>query len=268
MKRILTAITVLAATCLVCRAQKQDGYREISSSDFRARTGVTLGYKPSRNWDISVNAELRARENFRKFDKVYLTAGAEYSPFRHFKILGSYTFGDLYKTDPSARWTLRHRLSGGVSYSIPCGRYFRISLREMVQCSWNRDSVNTAEKANPALRLRSRLRVSYDTPAQPITIYAGFELFNTLNAPYADLEGLEVVSGNKPSFIRNYISRLRAATGLKYRFNSHTSIEAFYRYDHNIEYDINIGKKKGTVNRVEKEMQNRHIVGIELTHYF
>jgi len=266
MKRHIILFAVITLACIDCFAQKQDGYSESSSSDFRARAAVTLGYKPSKNWDLSFNAEVRGCDNLRKFDRVYLTAGASYSPFRHFKILGSYTFGDLYKTDPT-EWIMRHRLSGGASYTIPVGN-FRFSIRELVQCTWNRDSVNTAEKANPTLRLRSRLRVSYDTPVQPITVYVGFELFNTLNAPYADLSDLNVLSGNKPESIKNYISRYRAAAGLKYKFNAHTSIEGYYRFDDNINYDINIGKKSGKVNRVEKETEFRHIVGVELIHYF
>jgi len=266
MKRALAILATLLAAGTACLAQKQDGYSESSSSDFRARAAVTLGYKPSRNWDLTFNAEARACDNLRKFDRFYLTAGASYSPFRHFKIHGSYTFGDLYKTDPT-EWVLRHRLSGGVSYTIPVGD-FRFSIRELVQCTWNRDSVNTAEKANPELRLRSRLRAAYNTPVVPITLYLGFELFNTLNAPYADLTDLKVISGNKPGSIKNYISRYRAAAGLKYKFNAHTSIEGYYRFDDNINYDINIGKKSGKVNRVEKETEFRHIVGVELIHYF
>lgn len=261
--RVVFALLAFLTASLVCSAQKQDGYREEESSDFRARASVTLGYKPTSNLDLTISEELRFRDNLASFDRSYTTVEAKYSPVKRLDIIGGYTLAVVSKQTK----TIRHRAELGTAYTFHAGN-FRIGIRELVQCSFRTDSVNVAEKANPALVLRSRLRVSYKFPYIPIVPYIGAELYNTLNSPEVDMSQLKTINGSKPESLRNYICRYRATAGLKYRINAHTSIEAYYLYDRDINYDVNVGRKSHAVNRVAREVENRHTAGLALCHYF
>lgn len=266
MKRVAFIFTIFLLAGVQCLAQqKVNGYSEEESSDFRTRAAFTLGLKPVKALDMSLSEEVRFRGNSRSFDRSYTTFNIKVAPAKRFHIIGSYTFGVISKESKDMS-TFRHRANGGLEYTIPAGRV-RFSIREMAQCTWRRDSINVKERANPELILRSRLRIALKSRSLPLTPYVGFELYNTLNSPEQDLSSLKVINGTKPDLLKNYICRYRAAAGLKYKFNAHTSIEAFYRFDNNINYDVNIGRVSQAVNRVVKETERRHIAGVELTVY-
>ena len=259
---------LFAAAPALAQTSKQNGYSETSSSDFRARAGITLEYKPCNSLTLSLGEELRAMQSLRSFDRAMTSLGVEWGAFKHFDVGVGYTLINALKTPSDAAPYMggpRHRAYVNAEYTLPLGN-FRLSLRERVQCTWRTDSVNVAEKANPSLVLRSRLKLSYKCVRAPLVPYAYFELYNTLNAPYVSLDGLSGAASG--ASLQNYVCRYRAGAGLKYRFNRHTSLSAYYTFDDDINYDVNITRGKGKVNRVVRETQLRHIIGVELTHRF
>lgn len=264
MKKGFLAFALCLAAAATCLAQNINGYSETESADYRTRAAITLGFKPTKSLSLTISEEVRFNNNATSFDRSYTSLGINYSPVKRLEIIGGYTFGYVNKLGVK---TVRHRANAGLEYTLHAGD-FRFALREMVQSTWRTDSVNVAEKPNPALVLRSRIRISYKVPAYALTPYIGFELYNTLNNPTADLRGMRTINGTRPEFLKNYICRYRGAAGLKYKFNAHTSLDAFCRYDWNINYDVNVGKKSKEVNRVVKETEKRFIMGIEVTHNF
>lgn len=262
---------MLLISTQVFAQSKPKGYSETTSSDFRVRAGVNLEYKLSDRLSLFCQEELRAMNSLRSFDRAMTTVGAEYAAWKHLDIGGGYTLVNALKVPSEGASYMgkpRHRAYLQVEYSIPMGQGLKLSLRERVQCTFRTDSVNVAERANPNVVLRSRAKVSYKCRRLPLVPYGYFELYNTLNGPYVSLDDLYVVNGSKPASIGNYICRYRASAGVKYRFNRHTSLSAYYLFDSDIDYDVNITRNTSKVNRVIRETEFRHILGVELSHRF
>lgn len=249
-----------AAALLLCNATAtaQDVTSSSSESDFRARASVDLSWKPSDNLKVALNEELRMKNSAADFDRIYSTLSVGYKPIRHFEIEGGYTFATIRhdgrkKTDYLPYWDFRHRLFLGGEYGVKLGNW-RFSLRERFQATFRTDNPKAAEKSNPELLLRSRLRAAWHPRHLPIEPYAAFELSNTLNAP-------ELAGGNYPN-------KLRYAAGIKYLFNAHTTLELYYRLDNTLNYNIDVKKDGVTVKSIVEERAQNHIVGLEFGYRF
>lgn len=303
MKRyFLTAALLLSASLLASaqETEKQYGYLDSRENDFTGRVGATLGYKPVKGLSLTLSEELRAGTLRKGFDRSNTSIGIEYSPFKRFDIIGEYTFSarlrdkkltDEQKLDPDfvpdKECRMVHKGDLGLAYTFKMG-YFRLQLREMVQCTFRQYDVDLKRKANPALYLRSRVKLSYHIPTLPLTPYAYFELFNTLNAKavVADQNNTttefraQILDRFGPSYTKFnipvpsvYVNRYRAGAGVKYDFNGHTSLKAYYLFDDSIYYNVHykgLDKKKeaGKINRITKEVTMRHTLGVEVIHYF
>lgn len=276
MKKIFTIASLLLAACTLYAQEKEDGFSETTEHSFGGRAGVTLGYKPLKSLDLSLSEELRADTRYKGFDRSMTTLSVKYSPFKSFNIIAEYGFVARLRGSEPKTMKYSHRGKMGVSYTVKMGD-FRLQLRELVQCDYKMDSVNVKEEANPALYLRSRLRLSYHVPHLPLTPYIAGELYNTLNQPYIDLSVENTTKGFREACLknniiinpfRNYVSRVRAVAGLEYDFNRHSSIKLYYLYNYDITYDVNYGKSSKKINRIEKETGHRHNLGLEYVYYF
>lgn len=276
MKRIVCAfaVIVLSAVSALAQDEKQVGYYDEHENVFDGRVGVTLGYKPVKGLDITLSEELRASTSAPYvFDRTKTTLDITYSPFKRFDIIAEYSYVGRLK---SSAFKSQHRGSAGLAYTFKMGD-FRLQLRELVQCNYSRDSVNVKEKANPALYLRSRVKLSYKMQRVAVTPYVAFELYNSLNAPYVDTGDENTTKDYQKACaaanvrvmpFQNYINRYRASAGVKYDFNAHTALRAYYLFDDMIEWDVNYGHNSGKINRIVHETTFRHTVALELVHYF
>ena len=275
MKRGLKYAASLTAAffCLggaLLQAQAQKGYSETRDADFQGRAAVKLRYSPFKDLSLQLGGQVRAKDNFTSFDRGVVNLGVKYSPWKYLSVLCSYDFHAIKaRRDGEDYCRMKHRLSAGLEGKVTAARVVKFSLKEQWRCTWRADSVNLAEKPNPAMDLCSRLRVGYSPRHLPLEPYLSFELRNTLNANRFDLTFLKDNSGGgKPSGVGNYISALIYTAGVEYRFNRHDSIDAYYSFYDDRAYSANIGKNSGSLNRMVYSRLLRSIIGVEYVHRF
>ena len=188
------------------------------------------------------------------FEKSYTTINLAYHPIDYFKVDAGYTLRILgRKTNQGADEFLRHRVFFGVTgmYTM---RYAKLYVRERVVCDMRTDSVNLLEKNRYQWELRSRIGAEFIVPGQPVKPYTYAELHNTLNAPeYQRLYG------------RQYISKVRAQAGVKWRLTQKSSLDFYYRFTYGYDRDINITKTKQKIQLTEGKTY-QHAIGI--TYHF
>ena len=86
-----------------------------------------------------------------------------------------------------------------------------------------------------------------------------FELFNTLNAPVAYLNGLnQSLIANRQSSYGEYINELRPELGVQWKVDKHNALTLAYRY--NYKYSRNIDVLDSGVIAIEHEYQHKHII--------
>lgn len=185
------------------------------------------------------------------FNKSYTTLSLSYSPIEYFKMDGGYTLRIL----GNKGWTdynkyLRHRVFFGVTGAYRM-RYAKLQLRERAICDIRTDSINLLEKNQYNWSLRSRLGADFYILSQPaVKPYIWCELENTLNVPeYQQKNG------------RQYISRVRAQAGVRWRITKLSSLDFYYRFQYGYDRDINITKSKGNIQLTE-EKSYLHAIGV------
>lgn len=281
MKRtILTVILMLSA--LLCRAQEM--LEEASDNDLRARTGFGVSVNLARRLSMEWEEELRMKSNIGELDRIYSTVALAWKVNDHLKIAPEYSLVNLRDTHNSGEsdqytdWDMRHRVALNVTGSVKAGQW-KFSLRERPQLMIRTDSLNSMEKVANQFALRSRVMAEYSLRRYPLKPYVFVEVTNTLNTPDR-YEGVATVGGvdleNQSYKLNNYISKIRYSAGVKYRFNSHSSIDFYYRLDTGKSYDIHIDvtkkdgslKKNPVLERVTKEPYNHHIIGLFYNYAF
>jgi len=190
------------------------------------------------------------------FAKSYTTVALGYAPVEYVKLDAGYTLRLL----GGKGWSdynefLRHRVFFGVTGQYKM-QYAKIYLRERAVLDMRTDSVNLDEKNRNNWLLRSRLGSDFYVQGKPLTPYLWVELENTLNAPeYQQKDG------------HQYISRLRAQTGLKWRVSRLSSLNFYYRFTYGYDRHININKNyyiKGNPIkiRLDEETLFQHVIGV------
>lgn len=182
------------------------------------------------------------------FDRSYTFVGVDFRTSPYFKAGLGYTLilidhDGKKSTSYDNYWTTRHRLQVDATGNLRINQW-KLSLCERALANIRFDDINSLEKNQVDLLLRSKLSAEYTCRRYPLKPYAFFELSNTLNAI-----GVSGVDENSvPIKIDgNYIEKIRLCAGLKYRINTRNSLEFYYRFDIGNDRDINYDYKKDKV---------------------
>jgi long-subunit fatty acid transport protein len=160
--------------------------------------------KLNKQWSLSLDADLRTRNNLRTMDRWSVGFGAEYKPAKYLKLGAGYTLlnsndrEDIsYHSDGSynnwrpSYWGLKHRFNVSATGTYKFQNNLRISLRERWQYTyrpeqtvdrWDFDNACWQDKVRSGKgknQLRSRLQIEYDKKRALVTPYANVELYNS-----------------------------------------------------------------------------------------
>jgi len=201
----------------------------------------------TRNFSLSLGADLRTRNNFKTMDRWSLGIGADYKFNKWLKVDAGYKFlrtnfrEDInYKTSGAynkwrpSYWGNRHRFYASVTGDYKFDNNIKISLRERWQYTyrpsvtvqrWDFDNEQWEDKNRSGKgknQLRSRFQIEYARKRALLTPYANVELYNSWA-----------------------VEKVRYTLGSEIRLNRQHSLDVFYRYQHindvdDDEYDPNM----------------------------
>lgn len=214
------------------------------SDDFGLDFNLEAEKKLSKQWSLSLEGELRTRNDAKTNDRWSIGLGVDYKVAKWLKASAGYTFlydnnekmsyfeatdeavldGDAEVGDPkkyAKYWAPRHRFNVSLTATQKLGD-FKFSLRERWQYTYRpaytvderwsylNNAYDGKEKTYDGKGknvLRSRLQVEYDKKGLAITPYANVELFNAWS-----------------------LQKTRYTVGLDWKLSKQHTLGAFYRY--------------------------------------
>ena len=204
----------LAAALLFAATAQAQERRTTHDNDFRARFSFALTKQLGQRHSITLDEELRLKDNWSQLDRIYTTLSYAYDVRPWFKAAAFYA---LIANDRGAdrSMEMRHRFYLELTASYKTGAW-NFSLRERPQATLHTAYVDPAVAAKTAWVLRHRLMAEYAVAGTGLKPYVFVELTQTLNAPET---------------VGNYLEKVRSSLGAKYAFNkSHAAAYAFVSY--------------------------------------
>lgn len=160
--------------------------------------GFTYGVRPA--FDVSGGLEWRTKDDLGMTDRWGMDIGASYKPLPFLKLGAGYEVH--YRNRGEDGWKFRHRYRVDGTFSARVQR-LKISLRERFQ--------HTFDGNGDEFRLRSRVKLAYDTPGCKLEPYASVEMYSGLNrGEHFDVQ------------------RMRYRVGLAFPLSSHWEADVFY----------------------------------------
>lgn len=203
--------------------------------------GLEAEKKISKRLDISMEADMRTRNNFKTMDRWGVGLGASYKLLNWlkadagYKLLDynfheniSYKANGLYNHWRPSYWGVKHRFYAGLTGSYKFSNNIKLSLRERWQYTyrpektvtrWDFDEEHWEDKVRSGRghnQLRSRFEISYDKKKALLTPYISIETYHAWA-----------------------IEKVRYTIGTDIRLTKHHSLNAFYRFQkmHNVDDD-------------------------------
>ena len=219
-------------------------------TDFRARFSFALTKQLGQRHSITLDEELRLKDNWSQLDRIYTTLSYAYDVRPWFKAAAFYA---LIANDRGAdrSMEMRHRFYLELTASYKTGAW-SFSLRERPQATLHTAYVDPAVAAKTAWVLRHRLMAEYAVAGTGLKPYVFVELTQTLNAPET---------------VGNYLEKMRSSLGAKYAFNKRSSLEFYYRFDYKISDDP-VFDDFPTVDYISSERESHHMIGLEYGYKF
>lgn len=174
-----------------------------------------------------VITEQRMAEPSAYFSRSYTAAGINYAPLDYLQVGAEYMLR-LYGTKGWERPQdyLRHRLSVSFTGILPLGEW-KLSLRERFVLDSRTDRPDPRTVAANHLVLRHRLRADWSPAGCAWSPYAFVELTHTLNEPSAPWRD----GAGQPLYGGQYLQRVRAEIGCKWKITSRHALSFFYRFN-------------------------------------
>lgn len=159
-KELGLLITCLVVSSFSLRAQEKD---------FATWTNVGFEYKLKSVWELSGGVEWRTKDDLGKTDRWGVKVGGSCKLLPFLKLGAGYEMH--HRNRGADGWILRHRYSVDGTLSTGVSGW-KLSLRERFQ--------HTLDGHSDELRLRSRVKVSYEIPKYKWEPYASVEMYNGL----------------------------------------------------------------------------------------
>jgi hypothetical protein len=199
-KYILTAIFCIAITF----------YSAAQQSDIGGIGTIGLSKDFGRYWEAKIEQEVRFKQSYQSFDRLLTGIIVDFSILP--KILKAGIEYDFLYQNKDVNFELKHRGSLALSTQIKIFD-FDLNFRTRYQSTWQ-DELRGNYKYNPKSVWRNKLECTYSIFGSPIKPSASVELFCPTN-------------GKKGFYMDSYRIKIAA----KYKYSMHQSIEAFLRYD-------------------------------------
>ena len=254
MKKLLLVLFTIHCSLFTASAQKDD---------FGLDFSVEAEKKINKQWSVSLEGELRTRNNAKTNDRWSIGLGVDYKVAKWLKASAGYTFlydnnertsyyeatdddvldGDAEVGDPkkcACYWGTRHRFNLSLTANQKWGD-FKFSLRERWQYTYRPeytiderwgylnqayDGKSHTYSGKGKNVLRSRLQVEYDKKGLALTPYANVEFFNAWN-----------------------LQKTRYQAGLDWKVAKGHTVGLFYRY-------------QSVRSDDDDNEPNRHVIGL------
>ena len=246
----------LAAALLFAATAQAQERRTTHDNDFRARFSFALTKQLGQRHSITLDEELRLKDNWSQLDRIYTTLSYAYDVRPWFKAAAFYA---LIANDRGAdrSMEMRHRFYLELTASYKTGAW-NFSLRERPQATLHTAYVDPAVAAKTAWVLRHRLMAEYAVAGTGLKPYVFVELTQTLNAPET---------------VGNYLEKVRSSLGAKYAFNkSHAAAyavvsyqTAYLKYYHPVEFMAALMTSvKDNVSKVSEYIMSCRQMGMKI----
>jgi hypothetical protein len=184
------------------------GQRE---TDVGLSLSATLQKDLMQDLDISLEQEIRLKDNNIGFDRTVTSLGLDYAFLnRKIKVGAYYAF--IYRYNNNFLYEPRHRYYFNLAYRQPYQRW-TFSWRGRIQGTY-RDENRGEYKINPRYVMRNRLEIEYSVWGRPWKPYISCEVFTDLNNP-----------------LGNDLTRIRYQAGTTWRLNRTDYVDFFLRYN-------------------------------------
>ena len=227
----------------------------VAQSEGGLIAGAEVERKVNKQLSVSVEAELRTRNNFKTMERWSLELGASYKFNKWLKADAGYTLlntnfredinyksSGAYNNWRPSYWGIRHRVHASLTGTYKFQNNLRLSLRERWQYTYRpektvtrwdfdnscwEDKVRVGKDKN---QLRSRLQLEYDKKKALLTPYASVELYNSWA-----VEKIRYTIGTDINVTKSH------AFNVFYRFQNMKNVEE-NEYDPDMHY-IGVGYK-------------------------
>jgi hypothetical protein len=205
---IIGAILLLAPLWLLAQDQQTNVGTSLS---------IELQKKLWRNWDVSLEEEVRLVTNETGFDQTATAIGIDYSFLNNQLKVGAY-YAFLYLYNNDHYYEPRHRYYLNLVYKQPINQ-FTLSWRGRLQGTY-RDKARGTYKINPKYIMKNKFEIDYAIWGKPWKPYLSCDLSTELN----DYRG-------------NDLTRLRYQAGTSWQLNRTDYMDFFLRYDHYLDWE-------------------------------
>ena len=227
----------------------------VAQSEGGLIAGAEVEKKVNKQLSVSVEAELRTRNNFKTMERWSLELGASYKFNKWLKADAGYTLlntnfredisyksSGAYNNWRPSYWGIRHRVHASLTGTYKFQNNLRLSLRERWQYTyrpektvtrWDFDNSCWEDKVRVGKgknQLRSRLQLEYDKKKALLTPYASMELYNSWA-----VEKIRYTIGTDINVTKSH------AFNVFYRFQNMKNVEE-NEYDPDMHY-IGVGYK-------------------------
>ena len=227
----------------------------VAQSEGGLIAGAEVEKKVNKQLSVSVEAELRTRNNFKTMERWSLELGASYKFNKWLKADAGYTLlntnfredisyksSGAYNNWRPSYWGIRHRVHASLTGTYKFQNNLRLSLRERWQYTyrpektvtrWDFDNSCWEDKVRVGKgknQLRSRLQLEYDKKKALLTPYASVELYNSWA-----VEKIRYTIGTDINVTKSH------AFNVFYRFQNMKTVEE-NEYDPDMHY-IGVGYK-------------------------
>ena len=227
----------------------------VAQSEGGLIAGAEVEKKVNKQLSVSVEAELRTRNNFKTMERWSLELGTSYKFNKWLKADAGYTLlntnfredinyksSGAYNNWRPSYWGIRHRMHASLTGTYKFQNNLRLSLRERWQYTYRpektvtrwdfdnscwEDKVRVGKDKN---QLRSRLQLEYDKKKALLTPYASVELYNSWA-----VEKIRYTIGTDINVTKSH------AFNVFYRFQNMKNVEE-NEYDPDMHY-IGVGYK-------------------------
>ena len=227
----------------------------VAQSEGGLIAGAEVEKKVNKQLSVSVEAELRTRNNFKTMERWSLELGASYKFNKWLKADAGYTLlntnfredisyksSGAYNNWRPSYWGIRHRVHASLTGTYKFQNNLRLSLRERwlytyrpekTVTRWDFDNSCWEDKVRVGKgknQLRSRLQLEYDKKKALLTPYASVELYNSWA-----VEKIRYTIGTDINVTKSH------AFNVFYRFQNMKTVEE-NEYDPDMHY-IGVGYK-------------------------
>lgn len=179
------------------------------SQDMGLETDIYFEYAPISELTLFVGEELYLTHFLTPeaplFDASFTSIGLNYAPHKNISFTAAYEFQYLYGNE------YRHRVKLMIIPKVQMGD-FTLSLRERFHMTYSMTD------KTPEWLLRSRLKLDYSIPQQPLTPYVYVEMYNPLQS-------------NPPC----WYDMVGYGVGLDWSVDDHNILGIFYEFSHSVD---------------------------------